>query len=151
MLDLEDFIVLINSAFIYLPALPTKQHYLEIFGRISSTGNDLITFREYQHFVAKYLGKCDSRSFSTAFEGAPQKYKRQANSRNAKDKSLTTSLIAAFKESYDKVDISQEGITRDLYEQYIVSLFGRENRKDIDYLLWTAYRTDQDSDGRINF
>lgn len=67
MLDLEDFIVIINTAFKYLPVLPSRQHYIDTFAKISSSPRELVTFREYQHFVAKYLGKCDSRSFSTVF------------------------------------------------------------------------------------
>ena len=45
MLDVDDFSVLINSAFKYLPALPTKQHYLDVFNKISNSSRDLITFR----------------------------------------------------------------------------------------------------------
>lgn len=152
MLDVDDFSVLINTAFKYLPVLPTKQHYIDTFAKISTTSRDLITFREYQHFVAKYLGKCDSRSFNTPFDKIkPETPHRSTNSRNNKDKPLVDGFSRAFREFYTKVDQSGQGMDKAVMEKFITSVFGKENKKDIDYLLWTVFRVDQDSDGKVSF
>ena len=98
MLDVDDFTLLINTAFKYLPVLPTKQHYMDVFDKISNYSRDMITFRECQHFIAKYLGKCDSRSFNTAFDKIKlDSVKRPVNLKNNKDKLLIEGLSRSFK------------------------------------------------------
>ena len=69
-LDFQDFVVLLNTAFINVSVLPTKDQYMTVFNRISTSeaGTGRISYRQYQHFVARYFGKSEDKSFSTSFE-----------------------------------------------------------------------------------
>lgn len=154
-IDLSDFMTLINSAFVNISILPTKDQYAQVFKRLDPI-NEKISYRQYQHFVARYIGKSEDRSFNTVFEEPPSKLshfvkKTISNSPElVRDKGIAGTIFSSLKSVYDNFDRLNQGVERNIFEEFLKSAFGGVKKQNIDHIIWSIYRVDKNQDSKIN-